>query len=216
MKHHINHSSLHDLKSRKKRSGFTLIELLIAMAIFAVMAALAYGGLSSVINTSSAVQKQIIRLESLQRTVMFLERDMRQLIARPVNTDSAKRRSAVELGLNGDVLIEFTRGGNPNPGGLTRSSLQRVAYTLEEGVLFRQTWDQVDHLQTEEPIKLRLLEQLEEVEFRLLDANNKWQTRWAQNGAQGAALEQLPLAVEITLDHKEWGKIRRLIPVYGF
>ncbi len=193
-----------------------MIELLIAMAIFAVMAALAYGGLSSVINTSSSVQKQIKRLESLQRTVMFLERDIRQLAARPVNTESAKRRSAVELDLNGAALIEFTRAGNPNPGGLTRSSLQRVAYTLEEGVLFRQTWDQVDHLQTEEPIKMQLLEKLDEVEFRLLDANNKWQTRWGQNTTSGGVLEQLPLAIEITLDHQKWGKIRRLIPVYGF
>jgi len=196
----------------KNPLGFTLIELLIAMAIFAVMAALAFGGLRSVINTSSSVQQQIERLESLQRTVMFLERDIRQLSARPINTESAKRRAAVELDQSGTRLIEFTRAGNPNPGGLTRSSLQRVSYILEEGVLIRQTWDQVDHLQQDEPVKMKLLDKLESVTFKLLDTNNKWQTSWGGNGA----VDQLPLAVEITLKHKRWGVIRRLIPVYGF
>ncbi len=200
----------HYSRSFKKANGFTLIELLIAMAIFAVMAALAFGGLRSVINTSSGVQSQIERLEALQRTVMFMERDIRQLAPRPVNTDSATKKNAVDTEGDGVVLIEFTRAGNPNPGGLTRSSLQRVRYQLEEGVLTRLTWDQVDHLQTAEPVKMKLLDQLNEVSFRLLDANNKWQTKWVQGVAQ------LPLAVEITLDHKQWGEIRRLIPVFGF
>ena len=37
------------MKTYKHRAGFTLIELLIAIAVFVVMAAMAYGGLSSVI-----------------------------------------------------------------------------------------------------------------------------------------------------------------------
>ena len=197
---------------RKKTSGFTLLELLIAMAIFAVMAALAYGGLRSVISTSSGVQRQIERLEHLQRTIMFLERDMRQLIARPVNTDVAKKRRAVELDQNEGVLIEFTRSGNPNPGGVVRSSLQRVNYRLEDDVLIRQSWDQVDHLQVDEPVIIELLDNVEEVEFKLLNSQNQWLTRWDLGGN----LDQLPLAVEITIKHKQWGVIRRLIPVYGF
>ncbi len=196
----------------KKQLAFTLIELLIAMAIFAVMAALAFGGLRSVIATSSGVEQQIERLESLQRTVMFLERDVRQLAARPVNTEVAKRRYALQAGPNGDILLEFTRAGNPNPGGLTRSSLQRVRYVLEEGVLIRQTWDQVDSLLSDEPVKLKLLDKLKGVKFKFLDINNKWQTNWGIRGP----LDQLPLAVEIVLEHEQWGEVRRLIPVFGF
>ena len=196
-----------------KRAGFTLIELLIAMVIFAIMATLAYGGLRTVINTSSGVQRQMKRLESLQRSMLFLERDIRQLVARPMNTDSAKKRSAVELTSSGNVLIEFTRGGNPNPAGLVRSGLQRVRYVLDEGKLTRQAWGHVDHLQDAKPIEMKLIENLNKVEFRLLDINNKWHTSWGKDKKQ---FEQIPIAVELTLDHKKWGIIRRLIPVYGF
>ncbi len=191
-------------------AGFTLIELLIAMVIFAILATLAYGGLSSLIRTSSGVEAHIERLEKLQRCVMFLERDLRQLVARPINTDVAARQAAVVMEPNSVRLIDFTRAGNPNPAGLYRSSLQRIRYTLEEGVLTRLSWDYVDHLQSDVPVKLPLLDQLNGVEFRLLDDRNKWQTRWNNKN-----LTQLPLAVEVVLEHKQWGKIRRLIPVTG-
>lgn len=190
-----------------------MLELLIAMVLFAIMATLAYGGLRTVINTSSGVQRQMKRLEALQRSMLFIERDLRQLVARPMNTDSAKKRSAVELASSGKVLIEFTRGGNPNPAGLIRSSLQRVSYVLEEDELIRQTWGQVDHLQATKPVEMNLLGKVNKVKFRVLDINNKWHTSWGKDVKQ---FELIPVAVELTIDHKKWGVITRLIPVYGF
>jgi general secretion pathway protein J len=177
------------------------------------MATLAYSGLRTVISTSSGVQRQIKRLESLQRCMMFIERDIRQMVARPVNTDVAKLRNAVELSATGQVIIEFTRAGQPNPAGLTQSGLQRVGYHFQEGVLTRHVWGLVDHLQDEEPVEMKLMDQLNKVEFRLLDKSFKWQTGWGEKKEQ---LEEIPVAVEVTLDHKQWGIIRRLIPVYGF
>ena len=195
-----------------RKTGFTLIELLIAMVIFAIMATLAYGGLRSVIRTSSGVEAHIKRLEGLQRCVMFLEKDLRQVVARAVNTEVASSQNAVLMGQDSAVLIEFTKTGNPNPAGLTRSSLQRVRYVLEDGVLSRLSWDHVDHLQTTEPVKLQLLDQLIDVKFRLLDNHGRWQSRWGSGRSSG----QLPIAVEVVLVHKQWGKIRRLIPVLGY
>ena len=60
---------------------------------------------------------------------------------------------------------------------------------------------------------MKLMSRLNKVEFRLLDENFKWQTNWGEDKKQ---FEALPIAVEVTLDHKQWGIIRRLIPVYGF
>ena len=115
--------------------------MIIAMVIFSIMATLAYRGLRTVISTSSGIQRQIKQMESLQRSMMFIERDIRQLVARPINTDVDKKRSAVELSAGGQTLIEFSRAGQPNPAGLTQSSLQRVGYLFEEdGLLIRQTW----------------------------------------------------------------------------
>ena len=47
--------------------GFTLIELLVALAVFAVLAVMAYGGLNQVLMTRSVVDDQAEALRSLQR-----------------------------------------------------------------------------------------------------------------------------------------------------
>lgn len=201
--------------SRQKKSlsfGFTLIELLISMVIFAVLAVMAYGGLAAVIKASTGVQSRIEKLESLQKTFMLLERDIRQLVLRPVASDAGGLRPALEGGL-GDALLEFTRGGYPNPADENRSSLLRVVYTLENGErLIRDRRSYLDQLSfTEKTVHPYLLDNVDEIVIRFLDNAGKWQSQWG-----GGNTNTLPTAVEITLKHKEWGEIRRLIPVYGY
>ena len=166
---------------------------------------MAYGGLFNVITGNEVIAEQEKNLKELQRTMMFLERDMRQLVARPRSTGFNQYAKAFEYGLDSDGLIEFSRAGNPNPIAAARSSLQRVRYDLEEKVLIRKSWALVDHIDLE-PTSMKLIKDVESLELRLLDKNNEWQVNWSQ-------LKEIPHAVEITIDHKKWGKIKRLIPV---
>jgi type II secretion system protein J len=76
---------------------------------------------------------------------------------------------------------------------------------LEEGKLTRLSWNLVDHLDAE-PITMTLIEDVESFELRLLDPAKQWQKSWKSN-------KNIPLAVELNLEHKYWGKIVRLIPV---
>ena len=191
--------------------GFTLIELLISMVIFAVLAVMAYGGLASVIKASTGVQERIEKLESLQRTFMLFERDIRQLVQRPIITDTGDVKSALEGGLGRDALLEFTRGGNPNPVDENRSSLFRVIYKLEDGLLVRYKRSKLDLLFGAKSVYSNLLDNVEGIAIRFLDSTGKWQNEWG-----GGKANVLPTAVEITLKHQEWGEIRRLIPVYGY
>jgi len=192
-------------KQQYKNLGFTLLELLVAMVIFSLMSVMAYGGLSNVITGNEVIAKQEKQLKELQRTMMFLERDMRQLVPRPRSTGFNEFAKAFEYGLDSEGLVEFTRAGNPNPIGLKRSSLQRVRYDIEEKTLVRKTWALVDHINLE-PTTMNLLKDIESFELRLLDRNNQWQENWKE-------LKEIPRAVEINIDHKQWGKIQRLIPV---
>ena len=191
--------------------GFTLIELLIAMVIFAVLSVMAYGGLASAIKASGGVQARIVKLKQLERTFMHFERDIRQLVPRQVTTSDGGVKPALEAGLSGDALLEFTRGGNPNPTGVNRSSLFRVAYKLEEGGLKRYRQYEVDSAYLTEALYTSLLNEIDEVVFRFLDDKGKWQAEWGRGN-----VNKLPTAVEITLRHQKWGEIRRLIPVYGY
>jgi type II secretion system protein J len=54
------------------------------------------------------------------------------------------------------------------------------------------------------------------IQFRYLDANQTWQNQWPPGTLplqEGNVVR--PVAVEITIEFKDWGRIRRLIEVAG-
>ena len=116
---------------RWSQRGFTLIELLVALLVFAVMSVLAYGGLRSVLDASAGAGAHADRLASLQRTFMALARDVEQLADREIRDEYGDRQPALRVGAD-ERLLELTRAGWRNPAGQTRSTLQRVAYRLDE------------------------------------------------------------------------------------
>ncbi len=190
----------------QKQSGFTLIELLVSMMIFSMMSLMAYGGLINIFKSNEVLTAQEAQLKSLKRTMMFLERDMRQLVFRNRSAGFGQAEGAFVYGLGQDGLLEFTRAGNSNPMDLKRSTLQRVRYDLDAKKLIRSSWSLVDHLDAE-PVKMTLLENVDDFTLRLLSEKGSWQDNW------GLTAKGLPKAVELSLEHKYWGKIKRLIPI---
>ncbi len=193
-------------KSIRKNGGFTLLELMIAMVIFSFMSIMAYSALANVLKSNEVITEQETKLKRLQRSMMFIERDLRQLVLRSRSSGYGQPPSpALDSGLDSEGVIEFTRAGNSNPMGLLRSSLQRVRYTVEDQNLNRLSWKFVDHLDAE-PIKMLLLKNVESLSFKFLDNKNNWQENWA-------SLTENPQAIELTLEHKNWGKIVRLFSI---
>ncbi len=192
--------------SRKNsHKGFTLLELMIAMVIFSFMSIMAYGALANVFKSNEVITEQEVKLKKLQRSMMFVERDLRQLVMRPRQSGYDQSSPAIDAGLDSEGIIEFTRAGNSNPTGLVRSSLQRVRYDLEEKKLSRLSWNLVDHIDAE-PVTMLLLDDVESIAFKFLDNKNNWQENWGSVAVS-------PIAVELTIEHKAWGKIVRLFPV---
>jgi len=187
---------------RSLNQGFTLLELLVAMVIFSFMSIMAYTALANVFKSNEVISAQEEKLKKLQRSMMFIERDMRQLILRPKSSGYGSSSPAVDSGLDSEGIIEFTRAGNSNPTGLVRSSLQRVRYDVQDKKLFRMSWNLVDHIDAE-PIAMFLLEDVESLSFKFLNNKNSWKENW------DSAIE-IPKAVELTLEHKDWGIIVRL------
>ena len=111
--------------------GFSLIELLVALAVFAALAAAAYGGLAQIAATRGALAKQQDRFAQIVRAVSVLERDLRQAISRPVRGNGSGEWLPALEGA-GD-RIELTRVGFANPLAEPRSNLERVAYASMRG-----------------------------------------------------------------------------------
>lgn len=196
--------------------GFTLIELLISISVFAVISVMAYGGLSQIIDNSLHSKAQLERLQTVQRAILTLGRDLTQISHRAIRDEYGNIQPALLTGSNLDHLVEFTRSGRRNPAKLKRSNLLRVAYQQRDDQLIRLFWPQLDRAQGSEPYENVLIEQVAEFELRYMDEAKKWHPEWPPTGSnqQNNAPAQL-IAIELTLDLKDWGEIKRLYQVGG-
>ena len=115
-----------------------------------------------------------------------------------------------------ETLVDLTHSGWSNPAGVPRSTLQRVTYRLEDNKLERGYWNALDRVMTTEPTTVTLLDRVRSVSFRFMDQNQGWHEQWPPLGYSGPDVARLrPIAVEITLDLEDWGKIVRLVEVSG-
>lgn len=199
--------------SRSHHHGFTLIEVMIAIAIFAVLAVMAYGGLQSVIGSKSRTEAELDRLQQLQIAMLNLTGDLQQLSQRDSHDALGGELSRLTT-QQSDSIVELTRSGWRNPADQPRSTLQRVAYRLDEDRLVRIYWRHLDRADDDDRVERVLINNIEELRLRFLDENNEWQEDWPKAEVLTADVPiTLPRAVEITLVMGDWGTITRLIEV---
>ncbi len=212
----------------KARHGFTLIELLLALAIFSILALLAYGGMNSILNARETVTEESLRLAAVQRSFMRLARDFGQVSPRPVRDNFGDVQAAIQTGTNtyrysykdnetGETvdaqaieLIAFTAAGKRLLPGQERSSLQRIAYAWHNDSLLRLNWSVLDRAQDSKPYISVMLDGVEQLKFRFLKANGDWLDSWTLDDV---ALQELPLAIEVSFEDKKWGRLRRVFLV---
>jgi general secretion pathway protein J len=195
-----------------KSPGFTLIELLVAMAIFAVISALAFGGLNAVVTQSALAQEQIERLGKLQRTIGLLTDDFAQLNPRYVR-DVLGQSSEPPLVTDtlSENIVRLSRSGWRNPVPVARGTLQRVQYRIEDEALIREYWLVMDYPLGMEPRSATMLEGVVEIEIEYLDDESEWQPQWPPLRQSAGSAFVYPRAVRITLDTENWGEIVRVV-----
>ena len=194
----------------KQSAGFSLVELLIALAILAILMGVTFQSVQLLIESDRNMKEQLSALQNIQRAFMYIERDLRQIVPRPVNDGFAQLAAIAQAD---NALIEFTKGGNPDLGwqlrktGQMRSSLQRVLYKLDGKNLVRSTWGLVDHPSQDKPVSEVLMTQVKafKIEFKQAGADN-----WNADPSS----TELPQAIAISLEHEVFGEIRRVFPVY--
>ena len=198
--------------SHSGQKGFTLLELLVALAIFALLAVMAYTGLRSVLDAEHETAARAQRLAALQRAVSILSADMGQIVQRGIRDEFGDLRPPLLGSPDGKPMLEFTRGGRVVLAGQPGSSLQRIAYSAEAGTLTRWAWPVLDRTQESKPYHADLLEGVDRMAVRFLGADGQWRDDWPPpaNGNEVKQADPLPRAVEVTLELDEWGAIRRL------
>ncbi len=200
--------------------GFTLIEVLVSVFLMSVLAALCYETLNFVRQARESTVASFARIRELEMTVHFLTTDLEQLEPRPVRDllGTIEQPAILANGLTADI-VSLTRGGWPNSAGLPRGTLQRVTYSLDNGTLIRQYPNVLDATLTNTPVRRELLHDVVGVKLRYMDPSRTWQDQWPPLAASASSnsipVSTRPIAVEVTIELKDSGKIVRLIELPG-
>jgi general secretion pathway protein J len=206
----------------KRARGFTLLEVLIAIAIFALISAMAYGALNQSLRTRDRVEEERQFWHALSLVFLRVEDDIGQARSRGVRDNGGALLppfvgQPTDARAVGAPNMEFTRAGVPVFGDAARSDLQRVGYRLADGVLARLAWPELDRSPQSQTLESPLLTGVEELRLRFYSAAGKWEERWpppAGSPTPGGTPSGLPRGVEVTLKLTGRGELTRLFLVH--
>ena len=174
------------MRPTPKAGGFTLIEVIVAVAVFSLAMALAYGGLNAIVDARRQLDDEADTLTRLQFAVSLLERDLRSAVQRPVRDRYGQRQPALSL-----------RDG--------RLSLTRVDWFWRQDELLRQSAAQLVGGDAAESVEL--LDRIEGLQIEVMGADLRWQERWPP---LGGSAESLPQAVRLRLVGERFGRVERV------
>lgn len=183
---------------KRAARGFTLLELLVALAIFALMGAMAFRGLTVILDTRQQVTDSGRKWQDLSRLQVRLQQDLAQVVLRPIrDTRGVEMPNFVgELNPVGEdaALLSFTRMGWAGQSDRSQN-LQRVSYRLREQRIELLSWSSLDQAPRERPVVDTLLEGVSSLQVDYLDAAARWQNHWPIAGQFALP----PVAVKWTL-----------------
>ncbi|WP_404362931.1 type II secretion system minor pseudopilin GspJ [Marinobacter sp.] len=206
----------------RRQGGFTLMEVLIAITITAVIGLGVWQVISGIVLSRDRVDSVAGEFESLQRAFLLLERDIHQIVNRPVRNIYGDFEPALST-RDEAYVFTLTRQGWRNPLGHKRSELQRSAWEYTGDELHRRYWVSVDRGQEEGSQNVRLLENVDAFTVRFLDRERNWTENWPPDneggppaGSDSSPQRPLPLAMEVTLSHRRFGNLARLFSLPAF
>ena len=208
--------------------GFTLVEVLIAMAITALVAVVAYSGLSAAISGAESLRSASVRAHDIHQTLGLLSSDLRQTVNRPVIDEFGQVAPALSGGELARDMLSLTRAGWHNSTAASRSGLQRVHWWLEDDQLWRGYYPVLDRTAGTESIETLILDEVTRFEVRFLPAlgmiesdrddvidRRNWQENWIADLSRPGLTPTPPAAVEVVLDISGLGEVRRLYVLPG-
>jgi len=196
--------------------GFTLLEILVAVAVFAMFSALAYGGLMQLLDSQERLNAEQQYWRTLDRGLQQMADDLSHARTRPVRDIDGQLVPAF-VGRPTDIralappFIEMTRGGLYVLDDAVRADIQRVAYRLDDGRLLRVTWPVLDRSPTSKPIEMPVLNGIDDIKVRFYANTNNWVDQWPAGGGDAPP----PRGVEVTLTVHERGTYQRIFLVNG-
>lgn len=212
------------MKLTHSQKGLTLLEVLIALSIFALIGVASFRVLSAVIESQRTAEQHSTMMNQFNTVMNILDNDFQQLAERPVRTTAdAPSIYSPPLSLNeDDYPLIVTRAGWRNPLKLSRSTFQRVAYSIgphpkstdknsqffEDDVVYllRHHWPHLDVDKEQTPLTRPLLANVNGFSVQVLDDNFIKHTKWPPELSPSDPVPEL-IAIELSFDHEELGQV---------
>ena len=199
----------------ERNKGFTLLEILISLAIFTLIGFASHAVLTTVMDTEKISAERFDKLQSLQRAMSIIERDLQQAIKRSIRVEGETNKVVISGGLNAFESdadgLAIVRAGWSNPKlVLPRSTLQAVGYRLQSGQLQRVYSNYVDNVIGYEPKVRVLMEDVEDLQFQFRVSRKKASSNDRESVWQDTyTATELPFAIAIEIVSPDFGLIRR-------
>lgn len=197
------------------------MEVLIAVAITAIIGVGVWQVMSGMIGARDRVDELAKEFEGLQKTMLLLERDLNQVVNRPIRDIYGDYQFALS-NRDPDFALTLTRQGWRNPREDPRSDLQRVAWEYTGDQLRRRYWRSVDQGQEDNSLTNDLLDGVVDFRIRFMDKDRNWSDNWPKDDVlatlnPGSRPElAFPLGIEIQIEHERFGELTRLFALPQF
>ena len=183
------------------------------MAVLAVLAALSFRGLNSILDAETHVTAETQRWKDAGTLSAQIGNDLSLAMDRPVRDSAGGVRAALVMhGVDGPGAEEgqlvISRLGD-REGGSSQGDLRRVGYRLRDGTLEYLVWPALDSAPGSAPLVSPAMENVADLRLRALGHDGSWSAVWPAGGQ----LRSLPRAIEVQLALSGGARITRLFPL---
>ena len=174
------------------------MEILVAIAIFAILAGMAYRALTAVLETRARIEAENRKWRTIAFAIIRMEQDLDGAINRQIRDIGGTLQPAFvgnPTPLPGDGELMFTRAGELDADGYETAPI-RVGYTVANGVLEQLSWPVLDRAIRTQPTVTPLLAGVDRLEFAYASATGLTTPVWPQTGNSP---NPLPAAVAVRI-----------------
>ena len=184
-----------------RSAGFTLVEVLLALAIFSVIAVLAYRATASLTEGEARLSAEARRWRTLDALFTRFEADIRQAVPRAARAGPRVEPAWLALPADnaGNAALVFTRSGaefadDPGIAG------QRIGYRLRGHAVEIAYWPQLDNAADIQPAVYTLVDGVTGFRIAYLGRTGAWRDSWP---VQGESALPRAVRVDLTMDSGE-------------